>query len=305
MKPKFYLPFAFFTLLFLFYPGDSLYFHTFAYNPELFVKKKPQKTYRFAPVPYLVNNYYPYVSAEGVYVVDLPSFTPVFEKNSNQKFLPASTTKILTALVALDIYKPEQIVTVKKTIEDGQVMGLVLGEKITFENLLYGTLVHSANDAAYVLADNYGMEKFVALMNKKAESINMKNSHFANSTGFDNPNNYSTPFDLSLAARYLLKNNYLAKIVSTKEIIISDVDYKYFHKLTNVNQLLGEIQGIGGLKTGYTEAAGENLISFYKKNGHQFIIVVLKSIDRFQDTKNIVSWLDTNIAYFNLPDNLQ
>jgi len=305
MKSRFYLPFIFFTLLFLFYPGDSPYFHIFAYNRELFSKKEAIEKSKTNPVPYLKNNFNPYISAEGVYVIDLPSFTPVFEKNSHQKFLPASTTKILTALVALDIYKPEQIITVKKTIEDGQVMGLIVGEKITFENLLYGTLVHSANDAAYVLADNYGTKDFVELMNKKAAEIKMNDSHFNNSTGFDDNNNYSTPFDLALAGRFLLKNNYLAKIVSTKEIIISDVDYKYFHKLTNVNQLLGEIQGIGGLKTGYTENAGENLISFYKKNNHQFIIVVLKSLDRFQDTKNIVSWIDTNIDYLNLPDNLQ
>ncbi len=303
MKPRFYLPFIFFTLIFLFYPGDSPYFHIFAYNRELFNKKQKLLSYKINPVPFLKNSYYPYVSAEGVYVVDLPSFTPIFEKSTHQKFLPASTTKILTALVAIDVYKPEQIITIKRTIEDGQVMGLVVGEKITFENLLYGTLVHSANDAAYVLADNYGNKEFVELMNKKAKEIKMNDSHFNNSTGFDDSNNYSTPFDLALAARFLLKNSYLAKIVSTKEIIISDVDYKYFHKLTNVNQLLGEIQGIGGLKTGYTENAGENLISFYKKNNHQFIIVTLKSLDRFEDTKNIVSWVDINVDYFNLLNN--
>ena len=88
--------------------------------------------------------------------------------------------------------------------------------------------------------------------------------------------------------------------MATKEIVISDVDYVNFHKLTNVNKLLGEIHGIGGLKTGYTESAGESLVSFYKKNGHQFIIVLLKSDDRFQDTRNIVSWIDQNVTYFNL-----
>lgn len=297
MKLKFYIFFTFYTLLFLFYPGDSPYFHIFAYHRELFAQKQEKPELKINPVPYLKNNYYPYASAEGIYVVDLPSFTPVFEKNSHDRFLPASTTKIITALVAVDVYKPEQIITVKKTIEDGQVMELIRGEKITFENLLYGILVHSANDAAYVLADNYGTKDFVDLMNKKAKNIKMNDSHFTNSTGFDDSNNYSTPFDLALAARYLLKNSYLAKIVSTKEIIISDVDYKYFHKLTNVNKLLGEIQGIGGLKTGYTENAGENLISFYKKNNHEFIIVILKSLDRFEDTKNIIRWIEENVDY--------
>ncbi len=299
MKFRHYFLFVFFTLLFLFYPGDSPYFHIFAYHRDLFNKKEISGQYKTNPVPFLKSNFYPYVSAEGVYVIDLPSFTPVFEKNIHQSFFPASITKIMTALVALDVYKPEDVIIVKRTIADGQVMDLAIGEKITVENLLYGTLVHSANDAAYVLADNYGFEKYIKLMNKKAADLYMKDSHFNNPNGLDDWNNRSTPFDLALAARALLKNSYLSKIVSTKEIIISDTDYKYFHKLTNVNQLLGEIQGIGGLKTGYTEAAGENLISFYKKNGYRFVIIILKSSDRFQDTKNIISWIDTNVDYLN------
>ncbi|PIW73556.1 D-alanyl-D-alanine carboxypeptidase, partial [Candidatus Roizmanbacteria bacterium CG_4_8_14_3_um_filter_34_9] len=243
--------------------------------------------------------FYPEVTAQAIYLVDLPSFTPIFFRNENLKLLPASTTKIITALVAMDIYKPDQIITVKKTIDEGQVMGLLVGEKITVENILYGTLVHSGNDAAFVLAENYGYDKFINLMNKKAESLGMKNSHFSNPNGLDSGTQHSTAFDLSLAARELLKNPYLSKIVSTKEITISDVDFKYFHQLTNVNKLLGEIQGLGGLKTGYTENAGENLVSFYKKNGHQFVIVILKSLDRFSDTRNIISWIEANVDYAN------
>lgn len=299
MRLKFYLLFAFFTLLFLFYPGDSYYFHLFAYNRQTINKITPAIKIKINPIPYLKLPYYPEVSAEGIYLVDLPSFTPVFSRNENEKLFPASTTKILTALVAYDVYKPDQVVTVKRTIDDGQVMGLVVGEKITVENLLYGMLVYSGNDAAYVLADYYGYDKFIDLMNKKAESLKMKNSHFANSNGLDVQSQYSTAFDLSLAARQLLKNPFLAKIVSTKEITISDVDFKYFHQLTNVNKLLGEIQGLGGLKTGYTEEAGENLVSFYKKNGHQFVIVILKSLDRFNDTRNIIKWIDENIGYYS------
>lgn len=300
MRLKHILFFAFFTLLFLFYPGDSYYFHIFAYNRELINKTAPPIKINVNPIPYLKLPYYPEVTAESVYLVDLPSFTPIFSRNENLKLFPASTTKIVTALVAYDVYKPDQIITVKRTIVDGQVMGLVVGEKITVENILYGTLVHSGNDAAFVLADNYGYDKFVDLMNKKAQSLGMKNSYFSNPNGLDSGTQHSTAFDLSLAARELLKNPYLSKIVSTKEITISDVDFKYFHQLTNVNKLLGEIQGLGGLKTGYTENAGENLVSFYKKNGHQFVIVILKSLDRFNDTKNIISWIEANVGYVNV-----
>lgn len=180
-------------------------------------------------------------------------------------------------------------------------MGLVPGERITVENLLYGTLIHSGNDAAFVLADNFGLQKFIALMNKKATDLKMEDTHFRNSTGFDEIEQFTTPYDLALAARELLKHKYLSKIVSIKEIIISDADFKYFHTLTNVNKLLGEVSGIGGLKTGYTESAGENLISLYRKSdGHDFIIVILKSDDRFEDTRAVVDWLERNVEYITL-----
>lgn len=297
MRFKHILLFSFFTMLFLFYPGDSYYFHLFAYNRSLIDKSEPELRLKINPVPVLRQPYYPTITAEGVYLVDLPSFTPLLSRNEHEKLFPASTTKIITALVAYDVYKPDQIITVKRTIGDGQVMGLVAGEKITVENILYGMLVYSGNDAAFVLADNYGFDKFIALMNEKAKQLGMKDSHFVNPNGLDSGEQHTTAFDLALAARELLKNPYLAKIVSTKEITISDVDFKYFHQLNNVNKLLGEIQGVGGLKTGYTEEAGENLVSFYKKNGHEFVIVILKSLDRFNDTTNIINWINANVDY--------
>ncbi|MGB9883186.1 MAG: D-alanyl-D-alanine carboxypeptidase family protein [Microgenomates group bacterium] len=300
MKVKYIFSILFYSLLFLFYPGNNFYYHLFAYNKNLFQEKKIISKKPLLPIPYLKNPYYlPNVTAQGIYVVDLPSFTPILKKNEHSRFYPASTTKIITALVSYDLYQPDQLITIKNPLLDGQVMNLVDDEKITVENLLYGILVHSANDAAYALANNYGLEEFVFLMNKKAASLKMKNTQFKNPAGLDDINQYTTPFDLALAAKELLKNKYLAKIASTKEITVSDVDFKYFHQLKNVNKLLGEIAGIGGLKTGYTEDAGENLISFYKKNNHQFLIVILKSNDRFADTKNIIDWININVDYFN------
>lgn len=302
MKFRFYLLFISFTLLFLFYPGNSHYYEIFAYNRDLFNQEKKTIRLSLLPIPYTTSSYSPEITASGAYIVDLPSFTPLYELNSQSRFFPASTTKIITALVAIELYKPEDIVAIKQIVNEGQTMGLVRGEKITVENLLYGILVHSGNDAAYAIADNYGREKFVKKMNDKALSLHMKNSNFTTPAGLDDGNPYTTPFDLALAARELLRNPYLKKIVSTKEIIISDIDFIYFHKLTNVNKLLGEIQGIGGLKTGYTENAGENLISFYKKNGNEFLIVLLKSEDRFNDTRTIVEWINQNVRYEKIKD---
>jgi D-alanyl-D-alanine carboxypeptidase len=295
MKKQFFL---LFTLLFLFYPGDSYYFNIFANNKNLFQKSNPIiPEPSIKPIPYIKTNLTPNISAEGVYIVDLPSFTPLYEKNAHTRFIPASTNKIITALVAYDIYTPEDVITVQNPISTGQIMGLVNQEKITVENLLYGTLVQSGNDAAQALADNYGTDLFVQLMNEKAKALGMKDTHFTNPTGLDDFTQYTTPFDLALAGRELLKNKLLKKIVSTKEIIISDVDFKEFHTLSNVNKLLGEIQGIGGLKTGYTENAKENLVSFYKRNGFEYLIVILKSDDRFSDTKELVSWIIENTTH--------
>src|SRR3989344_2286053 len=130
MKIRFYVLFVFFTLFFLFYPGENEYFKIFAYNRRLFAQEEPVAHPKQVSVPFIKNNIYPSLTAEGIYIADLPSFTPVLEKNTHQKFFPASTAKIITALVALDIYKPDDIVTVRRVLEDGQVMDLVQGEKI-------------------------------------------------------------------------------------------------------------------------------------------------------------------------------
>lgn len=298
MKIKKIVIFFLFSLLLMFYPGDFYYFRIFAYQKDLFYRQEKKLVLK-SQIPYLKNISYPEVEAEGIYVIDLYSFTPIFEKNHHKKFLPASTVKLLSALVALEKFQLNDILTVKRIITEPQTMGLVFGERISFENLLYGLLVHSGNDAALALADNYpgGEKEFVKKMNEKAKKLMMRNSFFKNPTGFDEIGQYTTPFDLALLSREVLKNKILARMVATKRITVFDEDFKYFHQLENVNRLLGEIPGLGGLKTGYTENAGENLISFYKKDGHQFLIVVLKSQDRFSDTKKIVDWINTNVDY--------
>lgn len=297
MPFRFYFFLLFFSFLFLFYPGENPYIKIFAYNQELFIQDQAQKPIQIQPIPVTNNALPPFVTAEGVYVVELDSFSTLYEKNSRAKFFPASTTKIITALVAADLYQPDRIITINQASIEGQIMNLVPNERITAENLMYGILVHSGNDAAYALANEHGYDAFITMMNIKAQQIGMINSHFKNPAGLDEFEQMTTPFDLALAGRELLLNPYLRKMVSTKEIIISDVDYRQFHTLTNVNKLLGEVQGLGGLKTGYTELAGENLVSFYRKDNHDYIIVILKSQDRFLDTRTIVDWIDTNVTY--------
>ena len=296
-----------FSFLLLFYPGN--YWLTHVFSQQDLWREKPATQFALHPIPEINKNApNPSISAEGVYITDLSSFTPVFQRNSKQKMYPASTAKIITALVVADVFKPTDVVEVTKQITkedqpDWQLMGLVTGEKMTVENLLYGTLVYSANDAAFTLANAYGYNAFIKKMNEKATELGMKDSHFKNPIGIDDYEQFTTPYDLALAARALLQNSFLAKFVSTKEITISDIDYKYFHTLSNVNELLGKIVGIGGLKTGYTPLAGQNLVSFYKKNGNQYIIVVLKSLDRFEDTRVLTQWIDLYVDHVSMPLN--
>lgn len=255
-----------------------------------------------APPPFPVkagNDEFPKLSAEGILIQDMPSGVILYSKNAQVRLPPASTTKIMTALVGLDAYKTDDVLTVGKVIKEGRVMGLVPNEKITFESLLYGALVHSANDAAFTIAENYpgGEAKFYEAMNNKAKEIYLTDTHFTNSIGFDDPDHYTTAIDLAKQAMMGLHNKLFSKIVSTKSITVSDAAYSIYHPLTNVNELLGKIPGISGVKTGFTENAGEILVSEVKKNGRSILIVVLHSRDRFGDTSKIIDWTFRNFVW--------
>lgn len=304
LNPKYGAFFLLLTFFLLFYPGDSIYVRLFSWHRDIFASQTPIIPVPNYPAPYLKDkNVLPTLSAQGAYVIDLATATPVFARQEHKLFLPASTTKVITALTAYDHFNLDSVLTVKRIMTEGQTVDFVTSEKLTFENLLYAILVHSGNDAAYVIADNFpgGERAFVEAMNKKAEMLGMKNSHFENPAGLDRFGQHTSPYDLVLAGRSLLANKRLANMVSIKNITITDVDFTHFHRLSNVNELLGDLPGVGGLKTGYTIDAGENLITLYKSNGHEFLLVIMKSEDRFQDTRQLIQWLDTNIDYIKLP----
>ena len=254
-----------------------------------------------APYPTNITGVYPgeEITAGGVVVMDVDSHMYLYKRNDTLLLSPASTTKLLTALVALEAYKIDDVVSIASVSAAGQSMGLVAGEKITVENLLYGALIQSGNDAAMALAEFYpeGVEKFVDRMNEKAQSLHMEKSHFTNPMGFDGSEHKVTPHDLSLLAMAAMQNKTIAKMVAIPQITVSDVNHLYFHKLSNVNQLLGKIPGVGGIKTGWTEAAGENLITYVERNGKKVIFVVLHSKDRFGDTTKLIDWVFENYRW--------
>jgi serine-type D-Ala-D-Ala carboxypeptidase (penicillin-binding protein 5/6) len=285
-------------------------FLTFIPYPNIYFKQVPQtqglefriKEEEAPPPPYPVNQFgenAPPVSAEGVVIQDIPSGVILYEKNADVKFPPASTTKIMTAILAMEKFKLEDILTVKTVINEGKTMGLISGEEFTFESLLYGALVHSANDAAFAIAENYpgGVEKFVFEMNEKAKKLKLENTNFANPVGFDDDRQYTTAKDLARQALIGLSDKNFSKIVGTKSITVSDVTYTHFHPLTNVNELLGKIPGISGVKTGQTDNAREVLVSEFRKDGRNLVLVILKSGDRFGDTTKMVNWVFRNFAW--------
>ena len=247
---------------------------------------------------------FPVLTAQGVLAVDMDSGVPLYEKNPDAPLLPASTTKIDTALVSLDTYKLDQVLVIPPGVNvDGQKMGLYPGEKMTFENLLYGLLVYSANDAAEALAKDYpclpagrpcGYDAFIAAMNAKAKDLSMNNSHFQNPIGLDDPTQQATARDLVRESEVAMRIPEFAKIVGTENVTVTDLSGRSVYNLKNVNELLGSVPGVMGVKTGWTEDARENLVTYVVRNNHRVMIALLGSQDRFGETKELIDWIFGN-----------
>jgi len=242
---------------------------------------------------------FPIISARAALAVDLDSGVTLYEKNPDKLLLPASTTKIITALVAMDYYPEEMVLKVGKFKVEGQKMGLVEGEEITVGNLLYGLLMFSANDAAEVLAQNFpgGRDSFIAAMNQKAQQLHLENSNFVNPSGLDGGNHFSTARDLVRVSQIAMENPKFAEIVGTKEKEIKSVDGLISHKLVNINELVGSVDGVLGVKTGWTEDARENLVTYIERDGKKIMIAVLASQDRFGETKELIEWIFDNYQW--------
>ena len=239
------------------------------------------------------------LSAEAAVIMEDDSKVVLFAKNPNLRFSMASTTKIMTALVALDYYKPDDVSTIKTENVEGAILGLEKGEKMFFEDLLYALLLPSANDAALALAQNYkgGEVEFVKKMNLKAEEFNLENTHFEDPTGLLDDSNYTTVIDLARLSSEALKNKTFAKIVATKQKTITDVEGRKTYQFRNLNKLLG-INGVSGIKTGFTDEAGGVLsTSKVEDGGHTLIIAIMKSEDRFADTEKLLEFVSGNIIY--------
>lgn len=242
----------------------------------------------------------PNFSAASVIASEAGTDFILFAKDSHKRVPIASTTKIMTALVSLEYFKPNEILTVPANITNimGSTMGLRAEERITFRGLLYGMLLNSGNDVAYTVAANYpgGTEAFVAAMNIKASELNLSDTHFSNPAGFDSPDHFSSAYDLVKIAGVALENYQFARVVATKDTIVASEDKSSIHQLKNLNKLL-ETPGVLGIKTGTTPLAKENLVGLVERDGHKILTVVLGSDDRFGETERLIDWVYANFSW--------
>lgn len=220
-------------------------------------------------------------SATSAVLMDVDSGRVLYAQNENAKMLIASTTKIMTALVALE--NGDLNSTVKVTAEaantEGSSMYLKAGEKLTLETLLYGLMLCSGNDAAVAVAQGVAgsTDKFVKLMNQKAKELGMAHTSFANPNGLDDEKHYSTAKDMAVLACAAMNNETFARIVSTRTVTVGG------RTLTNHNKLLSYVDGCIGLKTGYTKAAGRTLVSCAQRNGQRLVAVTLQDGNDWAD----------------------
>lgn len=278
----------------------GLRYYIFEKNPREIPFKITNDLY-----PVFKSSINPDVTAKAVVIMDKDSKTVLFSKNPNLLFSMASTTKIMTALVALDYYKMNDILTIKTEKVEGVNVGFGIGEQLFFEDILYAMLLPSGNDAALALAQNYpgGEEGFIKKMNEKAKELHLVNTNFADSIGLEDSRDYTTPLDLARLSSLALESKIFTQIVGTKTFEISNLaGDKYV--LKNLNKLLG-VQGVNGVKTGTTEEAGQVLVTSkieIDANGkkHALIIVVMNSLDRFWDTSKLLYLLSGNINYLSI-----
>ncbi|MBT4124252.1 MAG: D-alanyl-D-alanine carboxypeptidase [Candidatus Pacebacteria bacterium] len=247
-----------------------------------------------------------YISAKAFFVVDNTTKTVILEKNPQLPLPPASTTKLMTILSALKLYDLDEIVTVSTASAlDHDGGGLFPLERIKVRDLAAAALVQSANDAAFALADNFyrendeilGAGSFVKEMNKNAQALHLTSTRFENPVGYDHPDNISTARDLAVLTMRVFKEAPIAEWMGLRSYIAENETGSIRHFLFSTNVLLGREEGVIAGKTGTTPLAKEVLITISKIKNHEYIIVILGSDDRYNDTKILLHYVRDNIQW--------
>lgn len=237
---------------------------------------------------------YPNVTAKAAIVMDTTTGKVLYSKNAEERRFPASTTKMMSLIVALEHGNLDDIVTASANAAttDGSTLWLTQGENLKMIDLLYGIMLISGNDATVAVAEHISgsVENYAKLMTEKAHAIGAKDTNFTNSSGLPDPNHFTTAHDLGRIAAYGYKNPLFTQIVSTQHKIIPWAGKGYDRDLYNENKMLWSYEGGNGVKTGYTDAAGRCLVSGAKRNNIQLVAVVLDSETMWDDSKALLDF---------------
>ncbi|MCV4230151.1 D-alanyl-D-alanine carboxypeptidase [Virgibacillus sp. LDC1] len=239
--------------------------------------------------------------AQAAALIDVTSGRVLYSKNGDERLRIASLTKIMTAIVAIEHGKLDDRVKISKNAfaKEGSSLFLKLGEEMTLENLLYGLMLRSGNDAATAIAEHVGgtEEGFVLLMNEKAAGLGLTNSHFMNPHGLDHDEHYSSANDVAKLTAYALKNPVFSEIVKTPTKKAPNPNEAWDYKWDNKNKMLRFYEGADGVKTGYTKKAFRCLVSSATRNGQQIAAVTLNDGNDWNDHSKM---LDYGFAQFPL-----
>ena len=242
-------------------------------------------------------------------VYDIISKSMIIGKNEDIKSAMASTTKIMTTIVILEKADLNETVTVsaKAGGTGGSRLGLKRGDKASVRDLLYGLMLRSGNDAAVALAEHVGgsVKGFAELMNEKAIELGLTNTHFVTPHGLDDANHYTTALELAKLTDYAMDNETFAKIVGTKSTTIYINNQS--RQINNTNELLGVLNGVVGVKTGFTNNAGRCLVTETKRNNMDIITIVLGADtkkDRTKDSVNLIEYTFSKYKMYNLEEQI-
>lgn len=253
------------------------------------------------------SNTKPTINSRRYAIYDRLSGRCIYGKDENKQTAMASTTKIMTAIIVVENCKLEDIVTItaKAAGTGGSTLGINKDDKITVNDLLYGLMLRSGNDAAVALAIHTAgsLEEFANMMNQKAKQLNLKNTHFVTPHGLDNEEHYTTAYELAKITDYALKNKTIAKIVATKSttIYINEMP----RQINNTNELLGNVEGVYGVKTGFTNNAGRCLVTSVKRGDMDLIVVVLGADtrkDRAKDSMKLIEYAFKKYRVINVEE---
>ncbi len=244
-------------------------------------------------------------SAKSIYVEDLVSETTLLAVRAEEPLPPASTQKLMTALVALESFSPQTVLTVQNSdiiLSNG--LALYSGEQLRVEDVLKALLISSSNEAAELLAREYpgGYQAFVERMNQKALEYGMLQTQFRNPTGYDAPGQYMSAKDLHILATQAMNIPLISAIVKEPLLIISDVSGATQHTLVSTNQLLKDDLGAVGIKTGTTVLANEVLVSQFVIDGHLIRVVIMGSTQRYLDTRLVLEWIAKTYTWIKPAD---